>query len=139
MHLDPARLLLQNGALVLGAGVLCGVPFYLAIVLGWRPERIRGWRVAHATLLADGLLLLVAGILLPALDAGSFWREALAWSLVLSAWGFVFALGGGAAAGRRGLVPWPLGWDSLFFVGHSVGAVGSAIGTALLAVALLRR
>ena len=139
MHLDPARFLLQNGALVLGAGVLCGVPFYLAIVLGWRPERIRGWRVAHATLLADGLLLLVAGILLPALDAGSFWRDALAWSLVISAWGFVFALGGGAAAGRRGLVPWPLGWDSLFFVGHAVGAVGSAIGTALLAVALLRR
>ena len=93
---DPTRFLLQNGALVLGAGVLCGVPFYLAIVLGWRPERIRAWRVAHATLLADGLLLLVVGALAPALDAGSQWREALAWSLVISGWGFVFALGGGA-------------------------------------------
>ena len=135
---DPARFLLQNGALVLGAGVLCGVPFYLAIVLGWRPERIRAWRVAHATLLADGLLLLVAGVLAPALDVGTAWREALAWSLVISGWGFVFALGGGAAAGRRGLVPWPLGWNWLFFVGHAVGASGSAIGMLLLAVALLR-
>ena len=135
---DPMRFLLQNGALVLAAGVLCGVPFYLAIVFGWRPERIRAWRVAHATLLADGLLLLVVGALGPALDAGSQWREALAWSLVISGWGFVFALGGGAAAGRRGLVPWPLGWDSVFFVGHAVGAVGSLIGTVRLAVALIR-
>ncbi len=138
MNLDPARLLLQHGALVLGAGVLCGVPFFLAIVLGWGPERTRAWRVAHATLLADGLLLLVAGILLPTLPVGRGLSEALAWSLVLSAWAFVFALGVGAAAGRRGLVPWPPGWNTLFFLGHAVGAAGSAMGVALLAVALLR-
>jgi hypothetical protein len=138
MHLDPARLLLQNGALVLGAGVLCGIPFYLAIVLGWGPERTRAWRVAHATLLADGLLLLVAGILLPTLEAGSGWREALGGSLVVSAWAFVLALAGGAAAGRRGLVPWPPGWNWVFFAGHAVGAMGSAIGVFLLIVALLR-
>lgn len=138
MHLDLARLLLRNGALVLGAGVLCGIPFYLAIVLGWHPERIRAWRVAHATLLADGLLLLVVGILLPALQAGTAWRAALAWSLLVSAWGFVLALAGGAAAGRRGLVPRPPGWNWLFFAGHAIGASGSAIGVSLLAIALLR-
>jgi hypothetical protein len=137
MSSDPARFLLQNGALVLGAGVLCGVPFFLAIVLGWGPERTRAWRVAHATLLADGLLLLVAGILLSTLPVATGLREALSWSLVLSAWAFVFALGGGAAAGRRGLVPWPPGWNTVFFLGHAVGAAGSAIGVALLAVALL--
>jgi hypothetical protein len=138
MHADLARLLLQNGALLLGAGVLCGIPFYLAIVLGWGQERIRAWRVAHATLLADGLLLLVVGILLPDLQAGTAWRAAIAWSLVGSAWGFVLALGGGAAAGRRGLVPWPPGWNWVFFAGHAIGALGSAIGVSLLAIALLR-
>jgi hypothetical protein len=133
-----ARLLLANGSLVLGGGVLCGVPFYLAIVLEWPPDRIRAWRVAHATLIADGLMLLVAGILLPDLALTATPRAVLAWSLVVSGWGFVFALAGGAGAGRRGLTPWPYGVETLFFVGHGVGALGSVVGVALLIFGLLR-
>jgi hypothetical protein len=135
---DPVRLLLANGSLVLAAGILCGIPFYLSIVLGWPQDRVRGWRVAHATLIADGLLLLVAGILLPGLALGEPGRAVLAWSLVVSGWAFVLALAGGAWAGRRGLVPWPMGANTVFFVGHAVGAAGSVVGAAILAVALLR-
>lgn len=136
--MDPARFLLANGALVLAAGVLCGIPFYLSIVLDWPHDRARGWRVAHATLIADGLLILTAGILLPGLELGDPWRAVLAWSLVVSGWAFVFALAGGAWAERRGLVPWPVGANTVFFLGHTVGAAGSVVGVALLAAALLR-
>ena len=133
-----ARFLLANGSLVLAAGVLCGVPFYLAIVLNWQADRVRAWRVAHATLIADGLLMLVAGILLPGLALAAPLRAALAWCLVVSGWGFVLALAGGAWAGRRGLTPWPCGVETVFFVGHAVGALGSLGGVALLAAGLLR-
>ncbi len=136
--MDPTRLLLANGSLVLAVGVLCGGPFYLSIVLEWPHERMRGWRVAHATLIADGLLILVTGILLPGLVLADPWRAALAWSLVVSGWAFVFALAGGAWAGRRGLVPWPMGANTLFFIGHAVGAAGSVVGVALLAAAFLQ-
>jgi hypothetical protein len=134
---DSARVLLANGALVLAIGVLCGVPFYLAIIRNWLPDRVRVWRVAHATLIMDGLLLLAAGILSPSLSLGGLPRAVLAWCLVVSGWSFVFALAGGAWAGRRGLRPQPWGMETVFFAGHAVGALGSLGGVALLVAGLL--
>lgn len=133
----PARLLLVNGSLVLATGILCGLPFYAAIVFGWSAERARAWRVAHAALVADGLLLLVTGILLPGLALRAGLAVVLAWSLATSGWAFVFALAGGAWAGRRGLSPVPLGAETLFFVGHAVGAAGSVVGVGLLLAGLV--
>lgn len=134
---DPARLLLASGALVLAVGVLCGVPFYLAIVRARPSRRVRAWRVAHATLIADGLLLLVAGVLLPTLALDAAGRAALAWSLAASGGAFVVALAGGAWAGRRGLTPRPWGVETLFFLAHGAGAAGSLVGVALLVAGLL--
>ena len=136
--MDPARLLLVNGALVLAAGVLCGLPFFLAIVLSWPPDRIRAWRVAHATLVADGLLLLVAALLVPILALGPAGRNWMATSLAVSGWAFVVALGGGAWTGERGLVPWPVGRATFFFAWHALGAAGALVGVALLVAGLLR-
>ena len=133
-----ARMLLITGSLVLAAGVLCGVPFYLDIVFERPPEKVRAWRVAHATLISDGLFMLVVAILLPDLILGAPSRLVLAWSLVLSGWGFAFALAGGAWAGRRGLVPTPIGVETVFFLGHAVGAAGALVGILLLVAGLFR-
>ncbi len=135
--MTPARLLLVNGSLVLAAGVVCGAPYYLSIVFEWSAEKLRAWRVAHATLIADGLLLLVAGALLPSLALPARLASVLGWSFAVSAWSFVFALAGGAWAGVRGLSPAPLGLATLFFVGHAVGAAGSFVGVALLVAGLV--
>ena len=50
----------------------------------------------------------------------------------------VFALAGGAWARRRGLVPWPIGGETVFFAGHAVGAAGSVLDVALLIAGLVR-
>ncbi len=127
-----ARLLSLHGTLVLLAGLLCGFPFYVSIVRSAPPDRARAWRVAHATLVAGGVLLLVAAILVPRLALEPSLLRTLATSFVASGYGFVLALAGGACVGRRGLLPRPFGLETLLFAGHVAGALGALAGTALL-------
>lgn len=106
---DPVRLLLVHGTIVLSFGVLTGLPFWLAILRQRGAERIHGWRVAHATLIVNGLLLLLVALMGPHLDLSEALSALAAWALVASAYGFVFALGGGAWFGERGAESPPAG------------------------------
>jgi hypothetical protein len=135
---DPVRLLLVHGTIVLSLGVLAGLPFWLAIIRERGAEPIHGWRVAHATLIVNGLLLLMVALMGPHLDLSETLSALAAWALVASAYGFVFALGGGAWFGERGLNPLPLGVNTLFFVGHAVGATGAIVGVGAVLSGLLR-
>ncbi len=135
---NPIRLLLVHGSIVVFLGLLAGFPFWLAIIRDRGASRIQAWRVAHTTVLVDGLLLLVVGLLSHQADFGGAIMAVAAWALVASAYGFVFALIVGAWAGERGLNPIPLGVNSLFFVGHAVGATGAMVGMGLVLYGLLR-
>lgn len=135
---DPVRLLLVHGTIVLSCGVLAGLPFWLAIIRERGAERIRGWRVAHATLIVNGLLLLMVALMGPQLALGATSLALAAWALVVSAYCFVFALGVGAWVGKRGLNPIPLGVNTLFFVGHAVGATGAIVGVGVVICGVLR-
>ena len=137
MPLEVERFLLLHGAIVLFLGVLAGFPFWLTIIRDRGSDAVRAWRVAHTTLISDGLVLLIVSLMGPhlALSGGAAWL--LGWALVASAYGFVFALAVGAWVGERGLVPVPLGRNSLFFVGHAIGAGGAVVGTGLVLVGLL--
>ncbi len=129
----PARSqLLLHGAVVLWAGLLSGFGFWSAIVGRKGEALVRAWRVAHATLLMDALLMLVVALALPYLALSRAAARVLTWALVLSAYGFVFALGLGALAGVRGLSPRPWGRDTVFFAGHVLGATGALVAAALL-------
>lgn len=129
---DPTRLLLFHGAIIVALGLVAGFPFWLAIIGNREATRIRAWRVAHTTVLMDGLLLWVVASLEPHVNLSvAFWTMAVL-ALVVSAYGFVFALIVGAWAGERGLKPVPAGVNSLFFVGHAVGATGAIVGVGLL-------
>jgi hypothetical protein len=121
-----------HGGIVVCLGLLAGFPFWLAIIGDRGTSRVQAWRVAHTTVLVDGLLLLVVALTVPHLRIGPALTALVAWSLVASAYGFVFALIGGAWAGERGLNPIPLGINSLFFVGHAVGATGATVGMGLV-------
>lgn len=137
MPAEVSRFLMLHGAIVVFLGVLCGFPFWWAIIRERGADAIRAWRVAHTTLISDGLLLLVVALLSPHLALGPGVARLLAWALVASAYGFVFALGVGAWVGERGLTPVPLGRDSLFFVGHAVGAGGAIVGMGLVLMGLV--
>jgi hypothetical protein len=128
--------LLAHGAIVVVLGVLAGIPFWFAIISKRTDAQIRAWRVAHGTLVMDGLLLLVAGLLVPHLPPTSWFLTALRWSLVASAYSFAVALIGGALIGERGLTPEISALGRVMFVAHVVGATGAVIGTVLLVLGL---
>jgi len=129
--------LLAHGAIILLLGVLTGIPFWLAIISKQSADVIRAWRVAHGTLVMDGLLLLVAGLLIPYLPPTPLFLAVLGWSLVVSAYGFAVALIGGALLRERGLTPGRSALSLVMFVAHGVGAVGAVVGTGLLAWGLV--
>lgn len=135
---DPVRVLLTHGTIVTCVGVLAGLPFWLAIVREASPDRVRAWRVAHVTLIATGFLLLLVALIRPHLDLAQAPLAMVTAALVVSAYGFVFALGVGAWAGERGLSPVPLGSNTLFFLGHVVGATGAIVGMGFVLYGLLR-
>jgi uncharacterized membrane protein len=135
---QPARFLLVHGVIVLFIGVLSGIPFWLAIILSRAKGAVNAWRVAHSTLIVCGLLMLVVSLILPQLALSRELGLLMAWFFIVSGYGFVFALVMGAWLGRRGLTPWPLGIDTVFFVGHFIGATGSLIGIAILIYGLFR-
>lgn len=135
MHVSFQHLLF-HGCIVLLAGIIAGFIFWLAIILRKTVESIRAWRVAHSLLIADGLLLLVAGLAVPHLDLNAQAIRVLAVAFILSGYGFIFAFIIGAWKGIRGLTPKPFGLNTILFIGHFVGATGSFIGIAILTYGL---
>jgi|GEM_PF-2843897 len=138
MDTQPVRLLLIHGSIVLLFGLLSGMPFWIAIIRGRDEGAIRPWRVAHTTLIACGLVMLAAGFMSPQLGLSEGLRFFMIWVFIVSGYGFVFALIVGAGTGYRALTPRSLGViNTLLFMGHLIGAVGSIIGMCIVLYGLL--
>lgn len=129
---QPARILLVHGVIILCIGVLSGIPFWFAIILNRAKHTVNAWRVAHSTLIASGLLMVVASLISPQLALSRELGSLMVRSFIVSGYGFAFALVVGAWIGRRGLIPWPLGLNTVLFAGHFIGATGSFIGLVIL-------
>jgi hypothetical protein len=127
-----SKYLLFHGSIVLMAGIITGFFFWLIIILGKANESVRAWRVAHSVLIADGLMMLIAALIIPHLNLSALAVWVLVVALILSGYGFVFAFMIGAWKGLRGLLPKPFGLSTILFVGHFIGATGSFIGIAIL-------
>lgn len=134
---EPVRTLVVHGAIVLLLGIVTGIPFWLAIILHRSEATIRSWRVAHTTLITAGLMLLVVATIVPHMSLGPSLQPWLEWSLIASGYGFAFAFIIGAVVGQRGLNPLPPGVNTVFFVGHLIGATGSLVGIAILVFGIL--
>jgi hypothetical protein len=134
----PAQWLFLNGVIVLLAGLLAGLPLWLAILCGASAANYKAWRVAHATLIAQGLLMLIIGLALPRIALGQQAIWIAVWSLTAAGYGFVFAMTVGAWTGRRGLSPRPWGLNTVLFIGHVVGAAGSLVAVGLLCYGALK-
>ncbi len=124
--------LLFNGAIVMLAGLAVGWPMRQAVVTNKPSDVYRAWRVAHATLITQSLAMFAVALALPQLflDQTSVWI--VVWSLVAGGYAFIVAMSAGAWTGLRALAPKPWGLNTLLFVSHAVGAVGSLTGVVLV-------
>ena len=127
-----ARYLLFHSVVVLVAGLLVGVPYGRAVHRNAPDHTIKAWRLAHDTLTLGPTLGLAIAALLSSLSVGASMKSWIAWTWVVSNYGFCFSLPLAAMVGQRGHT-----WDKplsnrLVFVGNVVGLGASTIGTAIL-------
>ena len=133
----PTAYLLFNGSLVILAGLLLGFPLRYAIVKR-KEEVVNAWLVAHSVLIMDGLMMLIIGLIIPHLILDELAVWVLTWALVISGYGFVVAFTIGARKGIRGLTPKPYGLNTILFVTHIIGALGSLVGISITIYGTLR-
>jgi hypothetical protein len=131
MNVSHRRRLVFHGAIVLLAGVLCGIPESTAIGSGAPEARIHAWRVAHDALVAAGIMLIAVGAALELVADGRLtgW---IAGSLVAAGYGAILGLGTAAVAGVRGLEPTGPPLNFVAFLGNLVVAGGTLVGLPLL-------
>ena len=127
-----ARYLVFNSALVLLAGLLVGLPLGRAVHRNAPDAVIRAWRLAHDTLTVGPTLGLAIAAVLSSLSVESSIKSWLAWTWIVSNYGFCFSLPLGAMVGQRGRTfDRPLS-NQLVFAGNMVGLGTSSIGTIVL-------
>ncbi len=116
--------ILLHGGILLFLGFLCGFPLYLAMTENWGDAPVHEWRVAHAGLLAGGVLLIATGAALRHFLLSGRNTSILVWSLVLANYGFILnGIAGGVTAAN---------W--LAFGSLVAAALGSVVGSVLMIV-----
>ncbi len=123
--------MLFHGAIVLFMGLLFGLPFGVAVTMGWGGESVQAWRVAHAGMVAVGLMLIAIGAALRHQVLGQRLASWLVWSLVASAYSFTLAVLLGGVAGVKGFQPTGPILNWIAFLSNMVGILGSLTGVAL--------
>jgi hypothetical protein len=134
---SPVVYLILHGSIIILIGLLVGLPLRSSI-LRKAEAKASAWRVAHSVLIMDGLLMVLVGMLLPRLSLDQVMIGASVWSSVASGYGFAVAFTVGAWKGFRGLSARPFGLNTVLFVAHVVGALGSFIGMAIVFYGLLK-
>jgi hypothetical protein len=124
--------LLLHGTVVLLIGLLCGVPYSLAITQAWGVEPIRAWRFSHLGLALTGIWLIAVAGVSHLLRLSTPAAAVLVWSFVASGYGFTAALIVGPVFGVRGLEPTGPISNWVAFGGNLVGAGGSLIGLGVM-------
>jgi hypothetical protein len=127
-----ARYLVFHSALVLLAGLLVGVPYGRAVHRKAPEQVIRAWRLAHDTLTLGPTLGMAIAAVLSSLSVSEPIKSWLAWTWVVSNYGFCFSLPLAAIVGYPGrTLDKPLS-NQLVFAGNMVGLGASSVGTIVL-------
>jgi hypothetical protein len=131
--MDPqARYLVFHSALVLFAGLLVGVPYGRAVHRNAPEHVLKAWRLAHDTLTVGPILGLAIAAVLSSLTVGAPIKSWLAWTWVVSNYGFCFSLPLAAMVGERGHTLEKPVSNQLVFIGNMVGLGASTVGTVVL-------
>jgi hypothetical protein len=135
MHASEQRRLVFHGAIVLLAGLLCGIPQANAITGGADPARIHAWQVAHNAIILAGIMqIAIASALSLARSAQTV--RLIVWTLVAAGYGSIVGLALAAASGYRGLTPEGPALNLIAFACNLVVAVGSLAALPLLVWAM---
>jgi len=119
------RQILFHGLIVVLVGLLCGVPYGRAITQGWGEEAVRGWRLAHFSLVFGGVWLLVVAAVSHLLVLSRRGIAILVGSVVTSGYAFTVALVVGAIGGVRGLEATGSALNFVAFAGNIVASIAS--------------
>jgi hypothetical protein len=119
------RQILFHGLIVVLVGLLCGVPYGRAITQGWGEEAVRGWRLAHFSLVFGGVWLLVVAAVSHLLVLSLRGIAILVGSVVTSGYAFTVALVVGAIGGVRGLEATGSALNFVAFAGNIVASIAS--------------
>ena len=123
---------LFHSVLVLLAGLLVGVPYGRAVRRNASDQDIRAWRLAHDTLTLGPTLGLAIAAVLSSFTVGAPIKSWIAWTWVVSNYGFCFSLPLAALVGQPGrTLNKPLS-NQLVFAGNMIGLGASSVGTAVL-------
>lgn len=131
-----ARVVL-HGVIVMGLGLLAGIPYASAIASG-EAEPVRAWRMAHLEGVLNGLVaiaLAAAGGLL-VLSPGK--QRLLAFSVVGMAYGNVVGSALGAATGNRGLAPGGSLVNTVVYLLFVAAVLGIVVALALAGIGAWR-
>ncbi len=133
-----ARYLLFNASIVLLIGLLCGMPYGIAITQKKSDEVIRAWKLAHGALSLGATTMVSMAAVLSFLQVDSQIKWILAIAYIISGYGFCFALTIEPFVGDRGL-SWSGTWSNkVVYLGNVTGALSSLIGTVVLVYASYR-
>lgn len=138
-------LLIGNGALVLLAGFVAGMPYGSALAATMVPnapaaafETLRAWHMAHLEGVLNGLLMIAAAAAAAHLTLGATAQRIVFWGLLVAGWGNIVASSISASTGGRGLSATGLDWNTFDFVLFALGIVGAIAAVAALAFAGFR-
>jgi hypothetical protein len=126
------KYLIFHGVIIILVGLFSGLIYWQMIIRNKRPEIIHSWQIAHVFLVIEGMFIVIVGFIIPHLVLSGLAVRILVWIVTISGYGFAWAFIGGAWKGYRGLTPKPYGLNTIFFLGHFVGAGGSLIGIAMI-------
>jgi hypothetical protein len=130
--------ILLHGLIVVLVGLLCGVPYGRAITHGWGEEAVRGWRLAHFSLVVGGMWLMVVAAVCDLLALRRREIGILVYSLVTSGYGFTVASVVGASAGVRGLEARGPMINILAFGSNLIASVGALVWAVIMIVGTVR-
>ena len=125
------RQVLLHGFVVILVGLLCGVPYGRAITHGWGEEAVRGWRIAHFSLVVGGMWLMVVAATVHLLALGRRGIATLVYSVVTSGYAFTIALVVGASGGVRGLDATGPTLNVIAFVCNLIASAASLVWVAV--------
>lgn len=137
--MDPklrARMVL-HGVIVIGLGLVAGIPYASAIASG-EAELVRAWRMAHLEGVLNGLVAIAFAAAGGVLVLSPRQQRILALSVVGMAYGNVVASVLGAATGNRGLAPGGSLANTAVYLLFLAAVVGIVVALALAGIGARR-
>ncbi len=129
---EPARHLLFHGVIILLLGLLAGISYGRAMLKKEPDSLIFAWRVAHSALSMGAILMVALVPILTLLNVDLKIKWSIIVLFIVSGYAFSFALYLGPHVGHRGLSYTGPSLAKTVYLGNSIGAVTSLLGTFIL-------